>query len=442
MAALKPRRKLRELSLRDALTVGLPLVLVLVAGFWLAAQFIKPAPPDFLVFSSGGEGGAYQLYAARYQQILSGEGIELRERPSAGSIDNLQRLLDEDGDVDAAFVQGGTGADIATDRLVSLGSLYPEPLWIFYRGHRDLDHLGQLRGLRLAVGPEGSGTRKLALELLEANGIAAAPTRLLPLSGLEAVKALRQGRVDVLFVVGAAHSAAVWSAFYTPGVRLMSLANAEAYPRRFPYLSHLVLPQGAIDLERSIPQQDVHLVAPVATLVVREGLHPALIDLLLQAAQEAHGGHGLFQKQGEFPRATQVDFPLSPEAQRFYRSGKPFLQRYLPFWIATLLDRMLVMLIPLFAVLIPVLKFAPSLYGWRVRSRIYRWYGELKFLEDEMERDPRARPANEWMQRLENIERNASRIRTPLAFADQLYTLRQHIALVRRGMERRGDIQA
>jgi hypothetical protein len=211
----------------------------------------------------------------------------------------------------------------------------------------------------------------------------------------------------------------------------MNLARAEAYTRRFPYLTRLVLPRGVIDLTQDIPRDDIQLLSPMATLLAREDTHPALIDLLMQAADEVHGEPGVFQKPGEFPRAGHGEFPLSTEAERYYKSGKPFLQRYLPFWAATLIDRTVVMLLPLIVVLFPLLRFAPQIYGWRVRSRIYRRYGELKFLENEVNENAAAHSRAEWLDKLDRIEKDASTIRTPLAFTDMLYTLRVHIDLVR-----------
>ena len=437
-------RRLREISLHDLLFVALPSLLLLIAGFWAAAQFIRPAPPRQVILTSGGEGGAYQSFAARYKEVLARYDIELIDKPSAGSLENLRRLRDENFPVDAGFIQGGSAAAGGGDGLASLGSLFYEPLWIFYRADLtkelpggELDRLGQLKGRRLAVGAPGSGTRKLALELLEANGLGKPPTRLVERGGLEMVGALQQGKVDAVFVVGPTQSAAVWSLLYADGVRLMSLAHAEAYTRRFPHLGKLTLPRGGVDLVRDIPPHDIQLVAPMATLVVREDTHPALIDLLLQAASEVHGEAGLFQKPGEFPRPAQVDFPLSAEAERYYKSGKPFLQRYLPFWAATLIDRLMVMLVPLFALLIPILKFAPSLYGWRVRSRVFRRYGELKLLEAEMELEPQQHARAEWLARLNRIEADVNRMQTPLPFSDMLYTLRSHIGLVREAIEKK-----
>jgi TRAP-type uncharacterized transport system substrate-binding protein len=429
---LRYRIRLRDLALRDLLMIGIPAIALIAGGFWLAAQFIRPAPPHFLVMATGAPGGAYEAFAARYRPILAAQGIELRERPSAGAVENLKWLRDPKEEVDVAFLQGGIGAGVEAEGLVSLGSFYQEPLWVFYRGDETLDQLVKLKGKRIAIGGEGSGTRRLALDLLEASGAPATDprTKIVPLGGLDAVGALAQRKVDAVFLVGPAQSGAVWTALYTPGVRLMSLVHADAYVRRFPFLARLVLPRGGIDLQRDIPAANVELVAAMATIVAREGTHPALIDLLLQAAVQVHGGAGLFQRPGEFPNARPVDFPLSKEADRFYKSGTRFLQRYLPFWLATLIERTLVLLIPLVAIVLPIMRFAPALYGWRARSRVYKWYGQLKFLERELDENPAARTRAEWLAELERIEDRVHRVATPLAFTNLLYTLREHIALV------------
>jgi TRAP transporter TAXI family solute receptor len=422
--------------------VGLPLLLVLIIGFWAASRFVRPAPPDTLTLSSGGPGGGYQRYAAVYADFLRAYGIKVVELPSGGSIENLSRLRDGNQAVDAAFFQAGTGEQEEGDALESLGAFYPEPLWIYYReaalpAGTLPDRIQQLKGMRVAVGGAGSGTRHLALALLYANGIDAGNATLLDDGGLGLVQKFQQGEVDAAFVVGPIQSATVWMLLFTKGVGLMSLAHADAYSRQMPHLAKVVLPRGAADLGQDVPNRDITLVASMATLLVREDTHPALVDLLMQAAAAAHGGPGIFQRPGEYPRATAVGFPLSKEAERFYKSGKPFLQRYLPFWAATLVDRLVVMLIPFFALLVPIVKFAPTLYGWRVRSRIYRRYGELKFLEAEVEEAPEKHGRTEWLQRLAAIEADINRIPTPLAFSDMFYTLRSHVALVRETILRR-----
>jgi len=437
-------RRLREISLHDLLFVALPSLLLLAAGFWATAQFIRPAPPRQIVLTSGGASGAYQRFAARYKEILARHDIELIDRPSAGSMENFNRLRDETYPVDVGFIQGGTARPGEGAGLVSLGSIYFEPLWIFYRADLGkgleggvLDRISQLKGRRIAIGASGSGAHRLALELLEANDIARAPTRLLPVDGLAMVEALQAGKADAAFVVGPTQSAAVWLLLFADGVRLMNLAHAEAYSRLFPHLSRLTLPRGGIDLKRDIPPQDINLVAPMATLLARKDTHPALIGLLLQAATEVHGGPGLFQKPGEFPRPAQTDFPTAREAERYYKSGKPFLQTYLPFWAATLIDRLVLMLVPVFALLIPIIKFAPAVYGWRVRSRIFRRYGELKFIEAELDLEPSRHTRDGWLQRLDRIEADVNKMPTPLPFSDMLYTLRSHIDLVREAVLRK-----
>lgn len=437
----KTIERLRELSWHDLLIVAVPLLALIAVGFWLASRFIQPAPPGELVLSTGGEGGAYQRFAASYADVLARHDIKLVEQPSAGSLENLQRLRNGEMALDAGFFQGGTGSPTEDDGLRSLGSFFLEPLWIFHREGLSppggLRRIAQLKGQRIAIGGAGSGNRHLALELLQANGIDGLNTKLVDRGGLDLVTAFARGEIDAAFVVGPTQSATVWSLLFAEGVRLMNLVDAEAYTHRFPHLSTVTLHRGVVDFGEDMPARDVTLLAANATLLVREETHPALVGILLQAATEVHGRPGIFQKPGEFPRGGAVDFPLAPEAERYYKSGKPFLQRYLPFWAATLVDRMVVLLIPVFALLIPLLKFAQPLYTWRVRSRIYRRYGELKFLEAEVEAEPGKQTREEWMARLDVIENDVNHVPTPLAFADMLYTLRSHIDLVRAAILRR-----
>lgn len=447
MTAPRTRRqqaidRLRHASWRDVLLIGLPSLLVIVAAFWATAQFVQPAPPKTLVLATGGPGGGYQRYAAAYRPLIAKEGIELVERPTSGALENLALLRDSNSGIDAGFMQGGVVDRQEDETLYSLGALYQEPIWVFYRTARFRhqsapDRISQLKGLRVAVGTPGSGNRYLASELLRASGVGETDMHLLGITGLDAVAAMNDDKADAAIVVGPVQSAAVWSLLYSKGVKAMNLADAEAYTRMFGHLTHLVLPRGSVDLVRHIPDRDIHLVAPTATLVVKSDTHPALVDLLLQAAAEVHRQHGLLQEANEFPKAVAVDYPLSPRAERFYKSGKPLLQRYLPFWAANLLDRLVVMLIPLFAVLYPVVKMAPGLYGWRVRSRIFKRYGELKFLEAEVSPLATEEQRAELLRRLDAIERDAARIPTPIAYSDLLYTLRGHIDIVRAAIQRR-----
>ncbi|HNM80343.1 MAG TPA: C4-dicarboxylate ABC transporter substrate-binding protein, partial [Rhodocyclaceae bacterium] len=220
------------------------------------------------------------------------------------------------------------------------------------------------------------------------------------------------------------------------GIRLMSFAQSGAYQRRFPFLTKLTFPQGVADLVRDFPPNDIKVLAPTANLIVRDDLHPALQSLLLQAASEVHGKSGFFQDAGEFPAYKDQMLPLSPEAARYYKSGPPFLQRYLPFWLAVLADRLIVMLVPIVALLIPLIKIAPALYSWRIRSKIFRCYGELKFLEDDLKEHFDAERLGEYRSRLDALDDEASRLRVPLAFTDLVYTLRGHVNLVRKTLDK------
>ncbi len=423
-------KRIRDYTVRELAIVVLPVALAVAVAFWITFKFVEPAPPRVVVMSTGGEGGAYQAFGLRYQALLAKDGIKVELRPSTGAVENVARLRDESSDVAVAFVQGGIGKAADPPVLQTLGRLYDEPLWVFYRGAAQLDRINELRGKRIAVGPEGSGTRDLALAILDASGLQTNVT-LLDLGGPAAADALIEGTADAAFIVAGLDAAIVRRLIRTDGIRLMSFSRARAYEARLPYLHRLVLPRGSLDLVRDLPGEDVALVAPTANLVAKESLHPALAYLVLQAAREIHGGPGPFHRIGEFPSPGNVDFPMSSEAERFYRSGPPFLQRFLPFWAATLIDRLVVLLLPLFAVALPLFRIIPKLYAWRVRRKVYRWYGELKFLEEEVRSRPRGNDASNEIERLTEIEDEVSDLRVPLGFAHEVYTLRMHIKLVR-----------
>jgi TRAP-type uncharacterized transport system substrate-binding protein len=425
------RLRIRSLSPRDLLAVGLPALLLLALAFWFASRFIQPAPPDSLVMATGSIEGAYHQYAQRYREILARKGFDLQLRPSSGSAENLVLLDSATERVDVAFVQGGLGDPVRSPALLSLGGLFHEPLWVFHRLPRDIARLTDLRGLRVAIGPEGSGTRALALQLLLANGLGPGQARLSSLTGAAAVEALREGQVDAVLMVAAPEAGYIATLLRDPAVRLMSFAQADAYTRRFLFLSKVVLPRGAIDLVRDRPREDVVLVAPTAQLVARDDLHPTLQTLLLQAAAEVHAGAGLFQSAGEFPSGRPQDFPLSREAERFHRGGLPFLQQIMPLWLAILIERLWVMVLPLVAVAIPLTRIIPPLYNWRIRRRILNLYGELRMLEYEIRSSFDPSRALEYEQRIDALEVAAHTRPIPLGFTDQVYLLRQHINLAR-----------
>ncbi len=407
----------------------LPAIVLTVAGFLLAYQFVDPAPPNRFILSTGSAGGAYQAFAQRYRDILATRGIEVVLQPSAGSVENLERL--RAGEADAALVQGGVDSTDGGD-LLALGSLYLEPLWIFHRAE-NIKVLPDLIGKRLAVGPPGSGTRALALRLLEDNDLLA-EMALQPLGGEAAHKALVAGEIDAAFFVASPQAPLIRTLLQDRNLTLFSFQRAEAYTRRLRYLSSITLPRGMVDMAGDLPAEDKTLVAATANLIVHPDLHPALQQILLQTASEVHRGGGWFERAGTFPNADFAEYPVSPEARRFYKYGPPLLQRYMPFWAATLLDRLKVMLLPLLMLMIPLIKVMPPLYTWRMRSRIYRWYQSL--LQIDLESAEEKADSAALAQRAEALEQEVAKVHVPLSFAGQLYDLRQHIDLVKRRLRR------
>jgi TRAP-type uncharacterized transport system substrate-binding protein len=429
-----PRKKFRDLSRRDFWLTIIPVVLAALAVFVFAFRFIEPAPPNSIVMSTGAVDGGYHMFAQRYQEILARDGVKLELRPSAGSQENVSRLLDDASDVEVGFLQGGSAFSVNAPSLVSLGSIYYEPLWVFYRGAEIHDFAG-LRGRKLAIGPEESGTRALALQLLAVNAAVMPPTVLLLESGHRAGELLQKGELDAVFIVGPPESPLVEQLMSASGIRLLSLDRAEAYTRRFPALTKLILPQGVFDFVKNVPAHDVTLISPTANLLAVDGLHPALAFLLMRAASEVHGGAGLLHKAGEFPAPLNSEFPLSPEATRYYKSGPPFLQRYLPYWAAVLVDRLWITLLPVLALMVPLGRIIPAAYRWRARSRIYRWYAKLKEVELNLDEDSTPERLTELLGQLDQIENAVNRINTPLAYTDNLYAFRQNVNLVRQRLK-------
>lgn len=418
-----------NVSVRELAFVIIVAVIVVGTAFMVAYRFVRPAPPNHFVISTGNESGAYHLFAQRYKDLLAHEKITVELRPSSGSVENLNRLVNPEARYDVALIQSGI-ATINEDepQARSLGALYYEPLWVFYRSPYELTRLTQLAGKRIAAGPEGSGTRVLAVNMLKANGADKPSLKLLPLGGMAAADALIAGQIDTALFVAAPDAPIVQRLLKAPDIRLMNMAHADALAQRYSYLSAVTLLRGTVDLAADIPPANVKMVAVTAHLVAREDFHPALVSVLLQAATKVHSGAGVFHKAGEFPSARAGDFPISEDAARYYKSGPPFLQRYMPFWVANLIERLLVLLVPFIAVLIPMMRIMPALYDWRIKRRIFRWYRELKEFEVSIKD---ARDPAQLLARLDEIEKGVAQTKVPLTYWDYVYTLRGHIELVR-----------
>ncbi|KQW36014.1 TAXI family TRAP transporter solute-binding subunit [Rhizobacter sp. Root404] len=436
------------LSFRDLLATFGPFIVLAAALLVLAYWILDPTPPRKVVLATGTEQGAYAEFGKRYAQILKTYGITVELRPTQGAAENLRLLQDPASGVDIAFMQGGAGehlrkeadslapADEGDDdpTLVSLGSLFYEPVWLFYRTDAAarllkapaLSSLSQLPGWRLNVGANGSGAPNLMNKLFEANRIDPKALTLVRKSQTPAAVDLIGGDVDALVFASAPESLMVQMLLQTPGIGLYDFAQADAYSRRFPFLTPVTLPRGVVDLAGDLPPRDVRLLAPTATLLARATTHPALLQLFMQAAQQIHGGAGWFQHKGDFPKAGGTEQPLAKEAQRFYANGIPVLQRYLPFWLANLVDRMWPVLVSIIAILIPLSRMLPPLYQFRIRSRIFRWYAQLREVEEAVGK----RPADQLLAELGEIESRVEEVHVPLSYADELYSLRSHIQMV------------
>ncbi|MBV8032174.1 MAG: C4-dicarboxylate ABC transporter substrate-binding protein [Betaproteobacteria bacterium] len=430
-------------SLRDLLATWGPLFLITLAALVLAYWWLKPEPPRHAVLGVGAT-GAYKEFGERYAQELARHGIRLELRPSAGSCENLRLLKDPKERVDFGFVLGGScdnertvDEDKGQLALYSLGSLFYEPVWIFYRAEKAkalgkegvLSNLSQLKGWKVNVGVRGYGSAGLMSKLLAANLLERDEVQRSFLEDQDAVVALLGGQLDAMVLVTAPESQFAQLLIQTPGVKLFEFKSGEAYARRYPFMTPLALPRGVADLSRDVPPRDLELVAATTSLVAREGTHPALVQLMVQAAAHIHSGANWIARAGEFPTPAHSEFPLAAEAERFYKNGPPLLQRYLPFWLANLVDRMWVALFSIVAVLIPLSRIVPPLYQLRVRSRIFRWYRQLRQIEDDAGQKGADRA--ELMASLSRLDAKASRIAVPLAYTDELYALRQHIDLVR-----------
>jgi TRAP transporter TAXI family solute receptor len=421
---------------RRLMIVLLAVAVLVVAALFVAIRAMSPMPPRTVTMATGPEGSDYHEFGKRYREILAREGIELRLLSTAGALENLARLRDTRSNVGVGLLQSGTTNGKESPGIASLGTVFYEPLWFFYRGEFRGKGIQNLRGRKIAIGPEGSGTRLLTLKLLERNGIDQRFADLLPLTAEEAGERLIRGEIDAAFMLTSWDDSILQRLLTSKGVELVSFPRTDAYIALYPFLSEVVLPEGAVDLAKNRPSSDVYLIAPKANLVVRRDLHPALQYLLLDAAEEVHSGPGMFQKAGQFPTPESIDLPLSDEARQFYRSGRPFLQRHLPFWLAALIGRLLFLLIPVAGVLYPLLRLFPSLYGWQMRRRIYRLYGELRFLEHDLDALDPGRSIDELNSRLDRIKEKANRMRVPAAYANMLYFFREHVTLVEGRLEK------
>ena len=429
MSILKSRQVNRRLLLISAIVVAT----LTAVGIWLAFSLLRPTPPRSVTMAVGPQGSFDIEVGKRYRELLARSGIDLRLVPSAGAVDSIARLRDPKSGISIAIIPGGITNQEESPQLVSLGTLYYEPLWLFSH-KRHLKTHEQLRNLRISIGAEGSASHKLSLELLASVGVFEQKSAiLLPLTPQETSAKLQNGDIDAAVLMGAWETPTVRQLLVAKDVDLVAVRRADAFVALYPFLNKLILPAGVANLEDNRPPTDVLLIAPKANLVVRDDLHPAIQYLLLEAASRTHFGPGIFQKEGQFPAPEAIDLPLSNYARQFYKTGSPFLQRNLPFWLAVLVQQGLVLLLPVVGVLYPLLRVTPGLFMSIQSRRVYGLYSELRLLERELVSGGSAEDHKDFIERLDQLEDRASGLWVPPSLRPLLYNLRSHIRLVREG---------
>jgi TRAP transporter TAXI family solute receptor len=410
----------------SATAVGIASIVSLILIYFI------PAPPSKITMATAFKGSSFEYYGRQYREIFARSNVDLELQPTTGAMENLRLLQDPRSGVQISLMLSGVSDGKHSAGLLSLGTVYNNPFWIFYSSTEPFDRLSQLKGKRIAVGPDGSGTRSSAEQILGKGGVNAKTATFLPFGGAAAVDAMKDGKADAVWILGAPDATAVSSLLANPDVRIMSLPMAEAFTRIIPGLARLVLPQGVIDIDRNIPPNDVQLIGSTTKVLVRSDLHPEIVQLLLQIMVEVHGGSNIFQRVGEFPNGTDVEYPVAPAAIDFYRNGPSFMQRHLPLWLSVHAQRAIAVLVTVIALCLPLLRFLPAVYNWVTRRRLFYWYAQLKALEASFDTNPTGKHLAQKQAEIERIEEAVSHIRFPLTFSDQLYNLRSHIDIVRR----------
>lgn len=410
----------------------LPVLGALVGAVFL---FVAPPPPMSASLATGPAGSGYAVFGEQLRDELAKQGFELQLVNTAGSRDNLQRLLKEDGEISLAMVQSGLERQLdATrrERLQSLGAIYQEPLWLFYRGQHALQNIADLRKLRVGLGAPNSGTEEVTEAILQANQIVPADysARWQHIGGNGAADALLTGYLDAAFFVAPADSPLIQKLAASPQLQLASFRRAAAYEARIPFLRHVIVGEGLLNLAQNSPSQDIITLSPVATLVVNEDFNPALVALILQAARDVMHNGTLLDPPGAYPSAEPTTFALSSDASHYYQKGLPLLQRYLPFRIASLADRYIILLIPLLVVLIPLFKAIGPLYRWRIRARIYRWYKHLREIDQQLNAGTLPEQLDAEIIKLESLEDELAKVDVPLSYSSELYELHVHLRYV------------
>lgn len=430
--ALSPvNEKITNISWKDITFTSIPVILLIILASWATLHLLSPAPPNKIVILGGPKGSSFDLNAHRYAEIIKSHGLKVEVIETDGSEDNLDILQNSKSKADVGFVQNSSSLGENTSNLVSLGTVWVQPLLVFYRGE-DINFITQLKEKRVAIGPDDSATNEFVDEILRENGMGKKDITALLLEPEDSIKALIQKKVDAIFLTGELVSVErVYQIMEIPGIKVMNFEQAEGYTREFKFLSQLDIPEGAFNLGRNIPHKNIKLIGTSVELIAKDTLHPALSDLIVAAAREVSGKPNMFRDRKEFPKLTEHTIPISEEAQRYYTSGSPFLYKKLPFWLASFLDRIFIIILPLALVLVPASRVIGPIYKWRIRSKIYKWYGALMKIELELGGELDESSRSILIKEILEIQSKVNTLVLPLAYANELYALREHVEYVK-----------
>jgi len=418
------------------------LLLVLV-GLAVAKRFVRPAPPRELTIATGAENGGYHRFGEHLQAALEKNGLRVKLRPSNGTIANLDLLSHADSGVSVAFAEGGAERFYEGDKthIRGLGSLFYEPLWVFCRKDAKMAVFADLKRLKVAIGRNGSGTQMLSKVLLRENNIP--ESSWVPLGSEDAIKAIKANEVQALFLVAPVNDPLdprkphpdVHRLMADPDFALFGAPRALAYVSRLPHLATVTIGEGLLDLEKDYPPTTQTLVSPLATLLCRDDVNGDIAMLILKTCREIEAEGGWLEKAGEFPSKTGVTIPLLPEARQFLDKGPSFFFKFLPFWVASFVNRIWIMAIPLATLLIPALKLALPTYRWRNRRKIALRYRLLMAIDDKITDGTIAHNLDAEIARLVHYEDELARMTVPIMYASDYYSLRLHVRYLRGRLE-------
>lgn len=410
-------------------TVSIPILLLVIASFYFTSKFIEPSSKKEITIATGSIDGEYYKTALLYKDILEKQKVKVNIITSNGSIENIQLLKDKK--VDIAFVQNGIDGLKNQHSLKAIASVNYEPLWIFYKNENyTMDYIIQLISKKISVGKEGSGTKDLALKILNDNGIDDQNSQILSHSTQEAKELLLKGEIDAMFVVTSANSKIVKELLDNPNINLFSFKRAKAYSRKYSFLESIPLYEGTLDLYKNLPSQDVNLLTTTANLIVRDDFSDELTRLVLKEIKTIHNKKGLFEAQNQFPNIDNLTIEINEDASRYFTYGDTWLEKIFPYWIASNIDRLKILLIPLITLMIPLSKGFFPLYRWSIRSKIYKWYEEIQKIDLEVE-DVKNENLGKYLEKITALKKEIkAETKVPLSYMGEYYDLIMHLELI------------